>query len=286
MTRLIHITDLHFWRIVLNPMLLMNKRFLGNMNLALRRRRYVRTELAERFLTTLWAIKADALLVGGDLTTTATEAEYELAAAFLDRIAEMGVPIYLTPGNHDLYTFESLRRKRFESYLGKHLAEPHAPALLPLPNGAPLLRLPTARPNLISSRGHIRLNQIEKVRELLGTTDVNPLIVLAHYPLLAHTDAYRLGAARRLGNAAFLRALLGASGRSILYLAGHVHAFSRVRDPLYPNIEHATTGALFYTRAHAPGGFTEIQADDGAFALRSWILANKQWSPLTPLSRL
>ena len=160
MTRVIHISDLHFWQIVRNPLLLCNKRMLGNLNLLLRRRKYVRQEQAAAFIELFSTLNADVLLIGGDLTTTATDAEYKMAAAFVDALARYDAPIYMTAGNHDLYIFESLRRKRFESYFGDRIETPCAPRLTLLPDGAPLLIVPTARPNFLSSRGGITQAQL------------------------------------------------------------------------------------------------------------------------------
>ncbi len=270
MQRFIHITDLHFWRVVYNPCALMNKRLLGNLNLILRRRRYIHLEWADTFLQLLKRLEADALLVGGDLTTTATHDEYRMARAFLEKASEDGLPIYLIPGNHDFYTFEACRRRRFERYLGNWLDHPHAPGLSQLPGGAQLLRVPTARPNLLSSRGYISDAQLTETAKLLEQADNAPIIVLAHYPVLPNPGVYPSNMTRRLGNAAALRRLLGESGRPICYLAGHVHVFSHLRDAHYPNIEQITTSALLYDKPSHPGGFTEIAMEHNACQAFPW----------------
>lgn len=270
MQRFIHISDLHFWRIVCNPLQLMNKRLLGNLNLALRRRHYIRIERARSFVERLHAIEADALLVGGDLTTTATEDEFRMAAAFLDEISGTGLPVYLIPGNHDVYTFESRRKRRLERYFGAWL-EPHdMPVLSSLPGGAPLLRLATVRPNLVSSRGCFPTAHLPRIRTLLEQAGGPPLIVLAHYPVLPNPGAYPSGVMRRLGNAGRLRRVLGESALPMVYLAGHVHVFSHQRDGSYPNIEQVTANALFYNKRSQPGGFTEIVVRNGACMVYPW----------------
>ncbi len=275
MTRLIHITDLHFWQLVRNPLLLCNKRILGNLNLLLRRRRYVRQERAAAFLDLLPTLDADALLIGGDLTTTATEAEYKMAAAFVDALARCGPPIYMVPGNHDMYTFEARRRRRFEQHFSNQCTALDSPRLTCLPDGAPLLILPTAVPNIITSRGKITHAQLATARRILEQEAPDgPLTVLAHYPLLANPTAYNAGIMRRLGNADALRQLLGDTGRPILYLAGHVHTYSRTRDPRHPNIEQVTSAALFYDKQRHPGGFTEIIRTDQTYTVHPWRYEN------------
>lgn len=273
MMRIIHITDLHFWQIVRNPLLLCNKRILGNLNLLLRRQKYVRQERAQSFLDLFPSLKADALLIGGDLTTTATVAEYEMATTFVNTLAQSGVPVYMTAGNHDYYTFESKRKRRFEKYFGDRLKSPGAPQLSFLPDNRPLLILPTARPNLLSSRGHITTTQLLEAQQLLAEAPEGPLMVLAHYPVLPH-PYHHSNYMRRLGNAELLRRLLGDTARPVLYLAGHVHVFSHSHDPRFPNLEQVTTSALFYDKQHCLGGFTEIVLENDTTTFHPWRYEN------------
>ncbi|MCK5862779.1 MAG: metallophosphoesterase [Candidatus Hydrogenedentes bacterium] len=273
MTRIIHITDLHFWHIVRNPLLLCNKRILGNLNLLLRRQHYVHQERAQSFIDLFPSLEADALLIGGDLTTTATEAEYRQAAVFVNTLAQFGIPVYMTAGNHDLYTFESKRQQRFEKHFGNRLEKAGIPSLKFLPGGTPLLIVPTARPNLLSSRGHISNTQLQDTQTLLEQAPEGPLVVLAHYPVLS-TPSHHSNYMRQLGNGALLHRLLGDTSRPILYLAGHVHVFSHTRDPQFPNLEQITSSALFYEKQHHPGGFTEIVYTDGEVAVHPWQYNN------------
>ena len=118
---LVHITDLHFWQVVLNPLKLMNKRLLGNANVFLRRRREFQTHLAEEFAGKLAATGATAVFAGGDFTSTATSREFAMAAEFVRTLEAHGMKVFVVPGNHDVYTFEAVRRKRFERYFGAYL---------------------------------------------------------------------------------------------------------------------------------------------------------------------
>jgi len=273
MTRIIHITDLHFWRIVHNPLLLLNKRFLGNLNLALRRQYYVCQDRAKSFIDLFSSLNADVLLVGGDMTTTATASEYEMAAAFINTLGQSGIPVYMTPGNHDFYTFEAVRHKRFQKYFGERMEHPEIPRLAYLPGGMPLLILPTAQPNLLSSRGHITPHQILEARKLIEEAPDGHMVVLAHYPILSN-PAHHANCMRTLDNAAPLRRMLGDTGRPLLYLAGHVHVSTHDRDPRFPNLEQITTSALFYDKQHCPGGFTEVIIDKEAVMIHPWRFEN------------
>ena len=278
MTRIIHITDLHFWRIVYNPLLLINKRFLGNLNLILHRQRYVRQERAQSFIDLFPKLNADALLIGGDMTTTATEVEYQMATAFVAALGQLGIPIYIVPGNHDFYTFESLRHKRFCKHFGERLEHPWKPRLTFLPGGAPLLILPTARPNILSSRGHITPKQIHKAKELIEQTPAGRIVVLAHYPVLPN-PVHHTNIMRRMDNATALRQMLGDTDRTFLYLAGHVHVFSRDCNPRFPKLEQVTSSALFYDKPPHKGGFTEITFNNTTTDIRPWHYENG-WEPV------
>ncbi len=270
MARYIHLTDLHFWSLVCNPLRMLNKRALGTLNLLIRRRHQIKTERAAGLIAQFQEMDIDAFLIGGDLTTTATEEEFRQAADFLGRLT-MLAPVYLVAGNHDVYTFESKRKERLEKYCQYWLPDEDTAAIDRLPGDVPLLRIPTVRPNLLSSRGSFQQDAAASLQTCLSEQQSQPMIVLAHYPFLPQTAAYHLGLNRGLGNGTTLRRILGGSEQPLLYLAGHVHVFSHTRDPEQPNLEQVTTRALFYAKKDRPGGFTEIQAAGAQFSVYPWV---------------
>ena len=119
--KVLHISDLHFWKIVLNPFELLNKRFLGNANVIWRRRHEFHMEHAERFIDALAATGVTTLLLGGDYTSTAHPAEFRMARAYADALAARGFKIIAIPGNHDVYTFESVRARRFREFFEPYI---------------------------------------------------------------------------------------------------------------------------------------------------------------------
>lgn len=268
--RFLHITDLHFWNLVYNPVYLCNKRVLGTLNLLLRRRKYLHLGRAGSFIQLLNTLQIDAILIGGDFTTTAMPEEFAQAAAFLEKISAICPNIYLLPGNHDVYTFESCRKRRFETYLGGYAPAMGDPILSRLDDGLSLIRIPTVRPNLVTSRGRVTSPQLEQARKMIAGAGGHSMIVLAHYPLLQSTPAYTLNADRHLINAEELQEVVGQSPVPLLYLAGHVHAFSHAVDPVYKHITHVTSSALFYGKEDRQGGFTEIETEGPAFKIIPW----------------
>jgi 3',5'-cyclic AMP phosphodiesterase CpdA len=66
----------------------------------------------------------------GDYTSTAHGDEFRMARDYVEELARRGFKVIAIPGNHDVYTFESVRARRFQStsifwpYRGRRLAVP------------------------------------------------------------------------------------------------------------------------------------------------------------------
>lgn len=269
--RILHITDLHFWKVVLNPFELLNKRALGNVNVIIRRRHEFHMENARPFIDALEATGINTLLLGGDYTSTAHEDEFRMARAFADELVRRGFKIIAMPGNHDVYTFESVRARRYRQYFGDFGPGERLPCRLALPGGTPLVLVPTVCANVISSAGRIGRLEVEKARELVASAPKGPVLVMGHYPILHETHAYRSTPSRQLRNAEMLHTALGETGRHVLYLAGHVHRFSCTQDAHYRHLTHVTSNAFFLQRHHdtVNGAFTEIRREENGFRVIS-----------------
>ncbi|HNV20528.1 MAG TPA: metallophosphoesterase [Candidatus Hydrogenedentes bacterium] len=276
--RLVHIADLHFWSVVWNPFALASKRFLGNLNIVLRRGRHFRMERAEPFADYVASLGIPALLMTGDFTSTSTDAEFRRAREFVDGLVKRGFDVALMPGNHDVYTFREAREGRFEQHFGPYLPPGGFPALRTLPGGTSLVMVPTVCANLISSAGRISAEEAAATDTLLRAAS-DPVIVAAHYPVLHETDAYASGVNRRLRNAGALHRVVGECGKRVLYAAGHVHRFSYTRDPRFPNVSHLSSGAFFYhqPRQDCFGEFSEIDVVPGGFRVHRHVYRNGAW---------
>lgn len=269
MTRLLHLTDIHFWRVCWNPLRLLNKRMLGNANVLYRRRKEFVQRQADVFGDYVVSLGVPDVLISGDFTSTALEEEFAIARAWVDRLREKGLAVTVYAGNHDVYTFESVRTRRFQRHFGDYLPDTGPmPWRIVLPGGTPLILAPTVCPNFFSSKGRITNREAAAVAERIAAEEGGgPILVSGHYPVLHETYAYRSAPERQLRNAGALRRAMGESGKRILYIAGHVHRFSYLDDPEHPNLRHLTTGAFF---RHDPirqrqGEFTEIRVEDGEF---------------------
>ena len=275
--RILHIADVHFWRVVRNPFRLLNKRFLGNLNVFLRRRHEFLAHRAEDYADALAATGIKTAILTGDFTSTALDEEFVLAKTFVDRLAADGMTIHLMPGNHDVYTFESHRTRRFESYFKDYLPEEGYPAKVRLPGGTDLVLISTVVPNMISSKGLVTRQAVEKTSELLAACG-EPVLTAGHYPVLNETYGYTMSSDRQMRNAGMLHRALGEAGKRMLYLSGHVHRFTYVQDPDYPNLTHLTTGGFFHHRESdgSEGEFSEIHVKDEGFIIYRHVF-QKGW---------
>ena len=70
--------------------------------------------------------KADHLLVTGDLTGYATDEEFASAREALGCIADSSATCSVVPGNHDCFTPNAVRTRRFEKHFG-HLLQSDMP---------------------------------------------------------------------------------------------------------------------------------------------------------------
>lgn len=263
--KIIHITDLHFFQFPKNILKLFNKRILGCLNWELNRKKRFDFSSAERFLNKLEQYKNAVVLVSGDLTVTALEEEFLLAKEFIDDIRNKGFPVYVIPGNHDYYTFEAIREKRYETLFSEYLLSEKYPTVIPLYDGTPLILLHVVKPNFLSSRGVIDKGQLHRLREIIQSLD-KPAVVCAHYPVLHHTKEYHSSYSRQLKNAHLLREVLIQTRVPILYIAGHVHHYSLSKDETNPLITYLCSPPLFYTKVKR-GGFSEITLETGNFSI-------------------
>jgi Icc protein len=73
--------------------------------------------LAQRVLEGMENARVDHLVVTGDLTLSSESAEFERAAKLLRRWADAG-KLTIVPGNHDVWTAESVKTSRFLRMVG------------------------------------------------------------------------------------------------------------------------------------------------------------------------
>ncbi len=258
--RLALVGDIHLYRLACSPLRLLGKRLLGQTNLWLNRRRRFRRELAQPLVEQLRALAPDQVLFSGDFTTTSLPGEFADAAALVREVAQFA-PVALVPGNHDRYTFASARQQAMEKAFGELM--PAMPSLTPLTNCWQLLRLDSATPRWLSSRGRLGTAQMEALdRSLRRLTAAQGLIVLNHYAL-GNPPQYKPASwEHQLQEQDELLQRLTACPASTLYVHGHVHQPWRWQRS--EKLLDLNTGAPCLCRKSSPygQGFWEIELPD------------------------
>lgn len=97
------------------------RRIAGQLELqvARRARRYVHArETIERLIAEGFRRGADHVILSGDLTALAVDAEFEGVLRALGDLGGRPERLTVVPGNHDVFTPGSVRKGRFESWFG------------------------------------------------------------------------------------------------------------------------------------------------------------------------
>lgn len=220
--RIAHLSDLHFSKISFTMGQLFSKRWLGNLNLFVSRKKAFNTERLFPLVERLQQEKVDHLIVTGDLSTTSLEAEFAQALELIKAFQEVGIKTHILPGNHDHYTKKAYKNQLFYRYFPSELKEKGVYKTLLSP-GWWLVSLDTAlATSLFSSRGHFTLALEEALISLLNEIPTKDKIILAnHFPLFGND-----GPRKALLREKELRKVILKYPQIAFYLHGHTHRHS------------------------------------------------------------
>jgi 3',5'-cyclic AMP phosphodiesterase CpdA len=282
--RIAHLSDIHVWRYVLNPLQLLNKRVVGMAALVARRARKFRLERLEDVVRRVLDLDPDHVLITGDLTTTALPDEFQAAREALAALLVDADRVTVIPGNHDRYTAGSVRLRAFEEWFGAFAPAGPYPWLRTLDGETAVLGLDPTRSHL-SATGRLPADQLARARDLLSEASPCPrrLLVACHYPV-ATPPAYAAELRpKRLENADELAGWLGGVGPH-LYCCGHVHAAWAFAPRLVPGQLCLNAGAplLRDPTGLRPPGFLEITLHDRDVSVvhHAWTDAGWEVFPL------
>lgn len=118
--RIAQVGDFHFTRLTWNPFRLLSKRFLGHFNWIMLRKKHFFEEQVVPLPKLFSDLGVNAVLMGGDFSTTAMLEEFERAKELVDQIEQ---PWFAVPGNHDRYTRRSCKGLHFYRYFSHKRGE-------------------------------------------------------------------------------------------------------------------------------------------------------------------
>ena len=290
--RALHVGDLHFWRIPLNPFMYFNKRLLGVGNLVIGgRSRKFRQEMAPRLVDRLIELAPDVLLFSGDFSSTSVPSEFEAARMFLEPvIREARLGAHSVPGNHDCYFRSEMGARSFAEKLGHEFRPVRDVAFQLLENEVALVQVNATTLNGLGSHGEITDNHAKQIRQFLEDhrEQTKAVWFLCHFPGEDPPAVEMRDRGPQLRGTEKLFDEFRSIAVPILWLHGHHHHRWVYGSPTLENLIYLNAGAPFLKREGRPPdlGFHEIIYDEGKtrvyshrFSLQtqSWIDRQVLW---------
>ena len=271
--RAIHLGDLHFSAIPLNPFSYYPKRFLGVANLIVGgRRKKFRTSMGHLLVERLRSLtdKPDTLLFSGDFSSTSLRAEFRQATSLLaPLVAQVPGGAWVVPGNHDCYTRPELGAATFTRELSPHFHAIDGIKLSSLAPGIALLAInATTNNGLLGCHGALSSEanyQLSKILDFALAPDTTDLWILCHFPpeeptpIVPHVRGQQLRGAEP-----FLQTLSSLPQRK-LWLHGHHHYRWIHTSPTVDGLTYLNAGAPFLRHGkELPDlGYHEIISENG-----------------------
>lgn len=225
--RIAHISDLHFGSFSLSPFQFFSKRWLGNFNFLLKRKKEFAPERLNELVDLFKAQNVTHVIITGDLSVTSRRVEFTKAKKFIELLKSEGFEVFIIPGNHDHYTKLSDRRKTFYSFFDSQY-DPQCPLNLKdhrvtytrLGDRRWLVGLDTAlATSWVSSGGCFNAETEENLKRALSAIPSNDsILLLNHFPFFQN-DAEK----KQMLRAPLLKNLISEHPNILVYLHGHTH---------------------------------------------------------------
>jgi 3',5'-cyclic AMP phosphodiesterase CpdA len=164
-------------------------------------------------------LKPDLIVISGDFTQRARTEQFRQACKFLERLRDRGHEVLGVPGNHDVPLYDVLRRflsplARYRRFIDETLCP-----FIELPDAA-VLGINTAR-SLTFKDGRINRDQVDFIRETFARTSSDKMrIIVTHHPLFALEVGGEVE--RAIGRQELALDAVEESGVDMV-LAGHAH---------------------------------------------------------------
>jgi 3',5'-cyclic AMP phosphodiesterase CpdA len=148
-----------------------------------------RSNVSAAFLELAGGVAADVIVLAGDFTQRAKVREFEQARAFIRDLQDrLGVPVVVTPGNHDVPLYRIHERifapfRNYRAFISKDLDA------VTRVEGAVVVALNSADPHRGIVNGRITHHQLEFLARIFQeTSGVDLRILVVHHNLAPPTD--------------------------------------------------------------------------------------------------
>ncbi len=217
--KVVHLTDLHV-QTAPRAREFTAKRLIGTANLYLlgRRTKFSR-QVQQAAVRATVAEKPDVVVITGDLTAQALDAEFSEARELLDPILR-DTPAVLIPGNHDTYVREPTPGDRMRDVFGPWMGD--GMPWLHRFDDVSFLTLETCRAHPLSS-GVTPPEQLPRASALLEQARDSFTFLCIHYPLRDRRGEPYGPSTRALSNADEVEAWLASTDGVQAVLHGHEH---------------------------------------------------------------
>lgn len=276
--RIAHFSDLHLLSLDgVGMRRFLNKRLTGFMMLRFHRKSVHKPHAVRAVADEVKLAGVDHVCITGDLTNLALEPEFEMVGRFLqDDLGLHPDQVSVIPGNHDVYTSGSAKKRRFEQYFAPYIASDlpefgveHFGAKYPyvkLREKVAIIGMSTAVPRFpMVAAGRFGSAQIDQLERLLDHDEVKgrTKVILQHHP--AHNLKNRVVA--YLEGLHDSRHMIRTLRRLEHGLILHGHSHIRVRRTIDTevgtiDVVGATSASLLSSNPHRHAGFNLYEFDD------------------------
>lgn len=184
--RVLHISDIHFCLFPNQLRACFSKRMKALVRLFFGGAPFHAFSLLTRFPQFVKTLDIDAICITGDLSLTALESEFSQAHAFVQSLRKEA-PVYLLPGNHDVYTRKAFNQGTFYQYFPNPTLQQRRVALYHLTTDWDLVLLDCSCLNgWFEAHGQVFEEQMQVFHQVMqGIPFDKQVIVANHYPLFS-----------------------------------------------------------------------------------------------------